>query len=292
VAVVLARQQEPIWLTGGSIGLSSLGTASPEGAKWWWKDRIVFVFVRHIAVQFSFDALSLEPIWGDPLVLPTGTGLPAGQAVEILRHVIGTIPRYRHLVNSFHPLAALDTNYTELLSLQAEAEQGLAAERHAAEKHLSELRAAQSHDQSASQEERSSFKESHSANGEASWDTLIIPQSLRENLQAYCRTLRDHLAYRAQGVQLPKGLLLYWPPETGKTQCAKTLATEGGLNFVSLSTSDCKQMWLGFLPKHGTSSLPLFLSMNSTRSVRHAGRMRTRSARSLRLSSCRKSTDS
>jgi hypothetical protein len=48
VAAVLARQQEPIWLTGGPIGLSSRGTIWPEGAKWWWEDRISLVFVRHI----------------------------------------------------------------------------------------------------------------------------------------------------------------------------------------------------------------------------------------------------
>jgi hypothetical protein len=120
VAAVLARQQEPIFLTGGSIGLSSRGTVWPEGAKWWREDRIALVFVRHIAVRLGFDALSLEPIWEDPLVLATNTELPATQAAEILRHVIGTTPRYRGLVNSFHSLAALDTDYTELLSLKAE----------------------------------------------------------------------------------------------------------------------------------------------------------------------------
>ena len=31
----------------------------------------------------------------------------------------------------------------------------------------------------------------------------------------------------------------------GKTQIAKTLSAEGGLNFIVLDTSDCKQKWLG-----------------------------------------------
>jgi SpoVK/Ycf46/Vps4 family AAA+-type ATPase len=43
---------------------------------------------------------------------------------------------------------------------------------------------------------------------------------------------------------LPKGLLFYGPPGCGKTQIAKTLSAEAGLNFMSLSTSDCKQMWI------------------------------------------------
>ena len=80
----------------------------------------------------------------------------------------------------------------------------------------------------------------------ASWDTLIIPRNLRENLLAYCRILRDHEAYQAAGVHLPKGLLFHGPPGCGKTQIAKTLSAEGGLNFVALSTSDCKQMWIGW----------------------------------------------
>jgi transitional endoplasmic reticulum ATPase len=46
-------------------------------------------------------------------------------------------------------------------------------------------------------------------------------------------------------VHLPKGLLLHGPPGCGKTQIAKTLASQAGLNFDALSTSDCKAMWLG-----------------------------------------------
>jgi transitional endoplasmic reticulum ATPase len=74
---------------------------------------------------------------------------------------------------------------------------------------------------------------------------LVIPQSLRDNLQAYCRILRDYKAYQEAGVHLPKGLLFYGPPGCDKTQIAKTLSAEAGLSFVSLSTSDCKAMWIG-----------------------------------------------
>jgi SpoVK/Ycf46/Vps4 family AAA+-type ATPase len=112
------------------------------------------------------------------------------------------------------------------------------------------LRAAQGKSQRSQPEQSKSssqsVKQSHSLGEKASWDTLIIPQSLRENLQAYCRILRDYEAYRAQGVHLPKGLLFHGPPGCGKTQIAKTLSAEAGLNFVALSTSDCKAMWLGW----------------------------------------------
>jgi hypothetical protein len=53
ISVILAREQEPFWMTWGSIALSNLGTAPPAEAKWWWSERIAIVFVRHIAVRCS-----------------------------------------------------------------------------------------------------------------------------------------------------------------------------------------------------------------------------------------------
>jgi len=74
---------------------------------------------------------------------------------------------------------------------------------------------------------------------------LVIPPSLKETLQAYCNILRNYKDYQAQGVHLPKGLLLHGPPGCGKTQIAKTLSAKAELQFIALSTSDCKAMWLG-----------------------------------------------
>ena len=74
---------------------------------------------------------------------------------------------------------------------------------------------------------------------------MVIPPDLKETLQAYCKILRNYQDYQAQGVHLPKGLLLHGPPGCGKTQIAKTLGAKAGLHFIALSTSDCKAMWLG-----------------------------------------------
>jgi hypothetical protein len=87
--------------------------------------------------------------------------------------VIGTTPRYRGLVKSFHCLAALDTDYTELISMQAEAEQGLAAEGH-----LTQSRAAQSRDQSAPQGEASPARELHSVNGNGRSSAQSFPKKV------------------------------------------------------------------------------------------------------------------
>jgi hypothetical protein len=85
VAAVLGREQEPFWLTGGSIGLSNLGVTPPAEAKWWWKDHVVFVFVRHIAVRFSIDAFTGDLLWEDP-VPAAGNSLSQSLASQILKH--------------------------------------------------------------------------------------------------------------------------------------------------------------------------------------------------------------
>jgi AAA+ superfamily predicted ATPase len=244
VAAILARQQEPIWLTGGSIGLSSQGTTWPEGAKWWWKDRTALVFTRHIATQFSLDALSLEPLWNEPLVLPRDPELPATRAAEILRHLIDANPRYRDLVNSFRSLAALDTDYTALVSLGAEVKQNLAAELRTAQKSVPRVEQAAQGGSGASESSSPPPPESPEVQ-ELSWNDLIVSDELLEKLQTYCDILRQAQAFKQRGVTIPKGLLLCGPPGTGKTQTARVLAAQSGLAFVGCTTADIKQGWLG-----------------------------------------------
>jgi hypothetical protein len=51
VADILRREQEPFWLTGGSVALSNLGITPPSGAQWWWTGQVAFVFVRSLAAR-------------------------------------------------------------------------------------------------------------------------------------------------------------------------------------------------------------------------------------------------
>jgi AAA+ superfamily predicted ATPase len=78
-------------------------------------------------------------------------------------------------------------------------------------------------------------------NNDATWDRLIVAETVKDNLRAYCRILRNYEEFRSRGVTLPRGLLLYGPSGTGKTQIARTLSNEGGLSFIGCTTSDIKR---------------------------------------------------
>jgi SpoVK/Ycf46/Vps4 family AAA+-type ATPase len=82
-------------------------------------------------------------------------------------------------------------------------------------------------------------------NDNATWDRLIVSKELKDTLQAYCRILKDYEEFKKQGVNIPRGVLLFGPSGTGKTQVARTLSCEGGLSFIGCTTSDIKQGWIG-----------------------------------------------
>ena len=68
------------------------------------------------------------------------------------------------------------------------------------------------------------------ADPNASWETLVIPPSLKETLQAYCKILRNYKDYQAQGVHLPKGLLLHGPAGS-KRESRRVVAQGDPLQF-------------------------------------------------------------
>ena len=61
--------------------------------------------------------------------------------------------------------------------------------------------------------------------------------------------IRDFLAnpgkFQAMGAKIPKGLLLYGPPGSGKTLLARAVAGEAGVPFFSISGSDFVEMFVG-----------------------------------------------
>ena len=76
------------------------------------------------------------------------------------------------------------------------------------------------------------------------WEHLILPADIKGELQAACRILRDANSYRAVGAEVPN-ILLYGPPGTGKTEIARTIANEGGVQFVLAGTADLKAGYIG-----------------------------------------------
>jgi SpoVK/Ycf46/Vps4 family AAA+-type ATPase len=76
------------------------------------------------------------------------------------------------------------------------------------------------------------------------WERLVLPAEIKEQLQRACRIVRDAERYRERGVSVPN-ILLFGPPGTGKTDIARTFANEGGLPFLAAATSDLKAGYVG-----------------------------------------------
>lgn len=91
---------------------------------------------------------------------------------------------------------------------------------------------------------------STSSDKNAIWDNLALPDLTMQLLKRTIKRLKNAEALRKKGVNVPRALLLYGPPGTGKTQIARTLANEGGMNFVSVTTADLKGSFLGHSGKN------------------------------------------
>lgn len=68
---------------------------------------------------------------------------------------------------------------------------------------------------------------------------------VEEELQEVVDFLKDSKKYSILGAKIPKGVLLYGYPGTGKTLVAKAVAGEAGVPFFSISGSDFVEMFVG-----------------------------------------------
>jgi len=78
------------------------------------------------------------------------------------------------------------------------------------------------------------------------WSDIGGQQDLKLKLrQAVEWPLTHPDAFRRLGVAPPRGVLLYGPPGCSKTMIAKALATESGLNFLSVKGPELFSKWVG-----------------------------------------------
>ena len=66
-----------------------------------------------------------------------------------------------------------------------------------------------------------------------------------EELQEIKEFLAEPAKFQAVGAKIPKGVLLYGQPGTGKTLLARAVAGEAGVPFYSISGSDFVEMFVG-----------------------------------------------
>ena len=67
----------------------------------------------------------------------------------------------------------------------------------------------------------------------------------KEELQDIIKFLKNPKKFQKLGGKLPKGVLLYGAPGTGKTLLAKAVAGEAGVAFFSASASEFVEMFVG-----------------------------------------------
>src|SRR5205085_3987942 len=77
------------------------------------------------------------------------------------------------------------------------------------------------------------------------WDSLILPPSIKAQLQQLQHVIEDPESARRFGVEPPTGLLLAGPPGTGKTTVAKVLAAQARASFYPISGADVMSKWVG-----------------------------------------------
>jgi cell division protease FtsH len=92
---------------------------------------------------------------------------------------------------------------------------------------------------------RSRAKNQTSKKGKVLFKDVAGVDEAKEELKEIIDFLKDPSKYQKLGGKVPKGVLLYGAPGTGKTMLAKAVAGEAGVPFFSASGSEFVEMFVG-----------------------------------------------
>lgn len=88
-------------------------------------------------------------------------------------------------------------------------------------------------------------KNSKIATSNVKFDDIAANKECKKEMQNLVEFLKNPRKYTDAGAVLPKGVILYGDPGTGKTLMAKAIAGEAGVPFYSTSGSDFVEMYVG-----------------------------------------------
>jgi cell division protease FtsH len=77
------------------------------------------------------------------------------------------------------------------------------------------------------------------------FDTVAGNEEAKESVKDVVDFLKNPEKYTSYGARMPKGVILYGEPGTGKTLLAKAVAGEAGVPFYAVSGSDFIQVYVG-----------------------------------------------
>lgn len=77
------------------------------------------------------------------------------------------------------------------------------------------------------------------------FENIAGNEEAKESVQDVIDFLENPDKYKYYGARMPKGIILYGEPGTGKTLLAKAIAGEAGVPFYALSGSDFVQVYVG-----------------------------------------------
>ena len=77
------------------------------------------------------------------------------------------------------------------------------------------------------------------------WDDVILPAATRREFESLGKELVHAEELARMRLPVPRGILLWGPPGTGKTQIARVLASQSGLSFLAASSADLKSSSIG-----------------------------------------------